>query len=107
METQDRGRGLALLDDPDFRRLARAKNRVSFALTAAMVAVYFGFIFLLAYRRDLFAARLGDSLTVGIPIGIGVILTSWLLTGVYASWANARYDAEVRRLREKVGHGNG
>jgi uncharacterized membrane protein (DUF485 family) len=107
MVTHDQDRAPALLEDPDFRRLARVKNRVSLLLTAVMVVVYFGFIFLLAWRRDLFAARLGESLTAGIPIGIGVILASWLLTGVYVSWANTRYDAEVRRLRDKGAHGNG
>lgn len=107
METHDRDRTRALLEDPDFRRLARSRDRVSFVLTGMMLTIYFGFIFLLAWRRDLFAVRLGGSLVAGIPIGIGVIVASWLLTGLYVSWANTRYDTEVRRLRDKVRDGNG
>ena len=34
-------------------------------------------------------------MTLGLPVGLGVIVVSWLLTGLYVRWANDAYDAAV------------
>jgi uncharacterized membrane protein (DUF485 family) len=72
--------------------------RIALALTAAMVAVYFGFIALIAYRKPLLGRLLAPGLSLGILLGALVIVASWLLTWVYVRWANTRYDAELERL---------
>jgi uncharacterized membrane protein (DUF485 family) len=97
---------LELLDDPEFKDLASRKNRISIQLTAVTLVVYYGFILLIAFKRDLFAAKAVGNVTLGILLGIGVIITCWLLTGVYVRWANRNYDSMVARLREKARHGS-
>lgn len=99
------GDRLDLLNDPEFREMARKKNAISGILTAAMLVIYFGFILLIAFRRDLFGDRLAGGITVGVALGVGVIVASWALTGVYVRWANSKYDAMVDTLRRKAGHG--
>jgi len=91
-----------ILEDPEFKELARRKNAVSLALTVAMIVIYFGFIALLAWGKELLGRPLGGGITLGIPIGIGTIMLAWLLTGVYVRWANTTYDAMVERIRKKV-----
>jgi uncharacterized membrane protein (DUF485 family) len=80
------------------RALARARARVAGALTAAMIALYFGFILLIAFRRDLLAHMLGPGLSVGVVLGAFVIVASWMLTWVYVRWANLHYDSQLRDL---------
>lgn len=92
-----------LLHSPEFHSLAARKNRVSWVLTLVAVAVYFGFIFLIAFRKDLVGSKLTANMTWGIPLGIGVIGVSWLLTGIYVWWANRTYDVLVAELRRKWG----
>ena len=82
------------------RQLHQARWRVAIALTAAVVVIYFGFILLVAYRRDVLAARLTPGLSVGIVLGALVIVASWLLTWFYVRWANTNYDAELERIKE-------
>ena len=79
--------------------LHRARTRVAAALTAAVVAVYFGFILLVAYAKPFLARRLAPGLTVGIVLGALVIVVSWLLTAVYVRWANRHYDRHLDALR--------
>lgn len=74
--------------------------RVAIALTAAMIAVYFGFILLIAYDKPLLARLLAPGLSVGILLGALVIVCTWVLTWIYIRWANNHYDAELDRLRE-------
>ena len=105
MSDAQRG-NLHLLDDPEFKDLVSRKNRISIRLTAVTLIVYYGFMLLIAYKRDLFGAKVVGSVTFGILLGIGVIIACWLLTGVYVRWANRHYDSMVARLREKARHGS-
>jgi uncharacterized membrane protein (DUF485 family) len=102
--TEPRG-NLHLLEDPEFKDLALRKNRFSIQLTGVTLLVYYGFILLIAFKRDLFASKVAGNVTFGILLGIGVIITCWLLTGVYVRWANQKYDAMVARIQEKARHG--
>jgi uncharacterized membrane protein (DUF485 family) len=65
-----------------------------------MIAVYFGFILLVAYRKELLGRLLVPGLSVGILLGALVIVATWVLTLLYVWWANTRYDEELARLRE-------
>jgi uncharacterized membrane protein (DUF485 family) len=94
---------LRLLDDPEFKELASRKNRISIQLTIVTLIIYYGFIFLIAYKRDLFAHKIKGNVTFGIFLGISVILACWVLTGIYVRWANKNYDSMVARLKEKAG----
>lgn len=85
-------------DETQFAALVRARWGVSLTLTAVMLAIYFGFIMVLAFRRDLLQAAAGGGMTLGIPVGFGIILTASALTGVYVWWANRMYDGAVRRI---------
>ncbi len=96
-----------ILDDPEFRSLVLTRDRLSTALTVVMLAVYFGFIALVAWGRGVIGADIGGGFTAGVPIGIGVILFSIILTALYVRWANVRYDALVDRVRRDLGEGHG
>ncbi len=72
--------------------------RIAIALTAAVAAIYFGFILLIAYRKDVMATLLVPGLTVGILLGALVIVLSWWLTWVYVRWANRHFDAGLASL---------
>ena len=81
------------------RALASARDRVAAVLTAVMILIYFGFIALIAFAKPLLARRLAPGLTIGIALGVLVIIASWLLTLFYVRWANARYDVSLDALR--------
>ena len=104
MSDSHRG-NLHLLDDPDFKDLVARKNRISSILTVLTLIIYYGFILLIAFKRDLFASKTAGNVTLGVFLGIGVIIACFLLTGVYVRWANRNYDAMVDRLKQKAGHG--
>jgi len=105
MSDEHRG-NLQLLEYPEFKDLVSRKNRISIQLTAVTLIIYYCFIFLIAFKRDVFGAKAIGNVTVGILLGIGVILACWLLTGVYVRWANRNYDSMVARLQEKARHGS-
>lgn len=84
----------------DLQTLAKARWRIAITLTVLMVILYFGFISLIAFNKPLLARRLAPGLSVGILLGVIVIVGSWLSTWVYVRWANKHYDQQLEDLRK-------
>jgi uncharacterized membrane protein (DUF485 family) len=89
----DDGRGITDLAD--------AQWRLALRLTAAMMAVYFGFILLVAFDKPLLGRILVPGLSLGTLLGALVIVAAWVLIWVYVRWANTHYDERVRSLRKE------
>ena len=81
--------------------LGDARWRIAMALTAAMMVVYFGFILLVAYNKPLLGRQIAPGLSLGVLLGVLVILTSWVLILIYTRWANTHYDDAVDGLRRE------
>ena len=87
------------MSDAAFHDLARRRWRIAIVLTMAMVAIYFGFILLVAYNKPLLGRLIAPGLSLGIVLGALVIVLSWILTWIYVRWANRYYDAALDDLR--------
>lgn len=79
--------------DPNYQKLRATRNRLGWTLTWMMMIVYYGFIVLVAFDKPFLAQRLGDGvMTMGIPIGFGVIVFTVIITAYYVTRANAEFD---------------
>jgi uncharacterized membrane protein (DUF485 family) len=85
----------------ELERIAAARWRVSLLLTGAVIALYFGFVLLIAFARPWLATQLAPGISVGIALGALVIVLSWLSTLVYVRWANRHYDTALEALRRR------
>jgi uncharacterized membrane protein (DUF485 family) len=91
-----------MLASPEFRNLVSRRWTVSVVLLVLLFLTYYGYVLLIAYNKPLIAMRIGEVTTLGIPLGVAVIVVSWVLTAAYVWWANRAHDPEVRRLRDKA-----
>ena len=69
-------------------RLDATRWRIAIALTVAMTAVYVVFILLIAYNKPLLGTIITPGLSLGILLGVVVIVTAWVLILIYVRWAN-------------------
>ncbi|MDG5975638.1 hypothetical protein H010_10271 [Hydrogenophaga taeniospiralis CCUG 15921] len=82
-----------ILDNPQYQALKARRSRFGWWLTLAMMVVYYGFILLVAFNKELLSQKLGDGvMTLGIPIGFGVILFTIVITAIYVKRANTEFD---------------
>ena len=89
--------------EPLFQELVDKRTRFAWQLTAAMLVIYFGFIAVIAFAPKLLATPIGGSVTtVGIPVGLLVIVSAFVLTGIYVRRANAKFDPITRQIMERV-----
>jgi uncharacterized membrane protein (DUF485 family) len=78
---------------PKYQELKAKRTSFGWWLTLAMMVVYYGFILLVAFNKPFLSQRLGDGvMTMGIPIGFGVIVFTVLITTYYVRRANSEFD---------------
>lgn len=85
---------------PAFLELERKRSRFSWTLTVLMLVLYFGFILLVAFDKQLqlMGTMVTRSISLGFPLGLGVILSAIVLTGVYVLRANTEFDRLTREI---------
>ncbi|KQP38797.1 DUF485 domain-containing protein [Pseudorhodoferax sp. Leaf274] len=84
---------------PGYQALRRKRNRFGWTLTLLMLAVYYGYIGLIAFDKPFLARAIGTGVTsIGIPIGLGVIVFTIVITLLYIRRANGEYDRETARI---------
>lgn len=94
----------AVADNPKYKELIAKRTRFGWILTAIMLVVYYGFVSLIAFDKSFLAQPIGSGvMSLGIPIGFGVIVISIILTGVYVVRANGEFDRLTREIVEEAG----
>ena len=90
-----------VLRNPRFQELVRQRSSFAWSLSIAMLVIYFGFILLVAFAKGLLATKIGAGVTsLGILIGLAVIVAAFVLTGIYVQRANSRFDEMTRKPYE-------
>ena len=89
--------------NPAFRALVHERTRFGWILTMLMLIVYFGFIGLIAFDKSLLAVKVGGTASLGLFLGVGVIVFAFILTGIYVARANTRFDALTAELNRSIG----
>jgi uncharacterized membrane protein (DUF485 family) len=90
--------------DPDFKELVSKRTKFSWMLTVLMLVVYFAFILTIAFNPSALGTPLSSDTvtTIGIPIGMAVIIFAFVLTGIYTKRANSEFDDLTNKIKDKV-----
>ncbi|MDO4724525.1 MAG: DUF485 domain-containing protein [Comamonadaceae bacterium] len=90
-------------NNPNYQLLRRKRNGFGWTLTILMLLVYYGYIGLIAFDKSFLAKPLGAGVTtLGIPIGLGVIVFTIVITGIYVYRANTEFDALTHKVLEEA-----
>jgi uncharacterized membrane protein (DUF485 family) len=85
--------------DPKFQAFVKKRNNYSILMTVLGSIAYYGFILLVAYNKEFLATKLGVGVTtIGIPLGVGVIVFTIIITWIYVRRANTEFDAESEAI---------
>ena len=81
--------------NPKFLQFVSIRNNYSIIMTILMMIVYFGYILLIAFDKQFLATKIsaGAVTSIGIPMGIGVLVFTIVITAIYVRRANSEFDA--------------
>lgn len=91
-------------NDPNYKELLSKRGSFSLKLTFVMLLVYFAFILTIAFEPSALGTPLseGSVTTVGIPVGMAVILFAFILTGIYTKRANGEFDDLTNKIKKSL-----
>jgi len=88
--------------NPTYKELKRKRDRFGWSLAVCMLVVYYGYIALIAFNKPFLSLPIGTGVTtIGIPIGMGVIVFTVIITAIYVRRANTEFDALTRKILEE------
>ena len=83
--------------------LLRGRFRLfAFPMTVAFLAWYLFYVLGSIFAKDLMMTSVAGNLTVGILLGLGQFLSTFLITALYIWHANKRIDPLAEKLREEL-----
>ena len=88
---------------PKYLELKSKRNGFGWFLTMFMMVVYYGYIALIAFNKPFLAQPIGAGVTsLGIPIGMGVIVFTIVITAIYVRRANSEFDDLTAEILKDV-----
>ncbi|MBB1127298.1 DUF485 domain-containing protein [Thiospirillum jenense] len=94
----------AVKANPRYQELVCSRRCFAWNLTMLILLIYYGFILVIAFAPQLLGTPLsaGAVTTIGIPVGVVIIISAFILTGLYVARANSHFDALTKQIREDV-----
>ena len=91
--------------NPDYKKLVAIRSAYAIKLSVTILVMYFAFILTIAFYPSALAIGLNDGsvTSIGIPIGIAIIIFSFVLTGLYTRRANTEFDDLAKAVKKSVG----
>jgi uncharacterized membrane protein (DUF485 family) len=101
-QKMDQQRLSRIVNDPRFQELVAKRSRYAWTLAVIMLVIYYGFILVIAFAPAVLGQPLapGAVTTVGIPVGVLIIIAAFVLTGLYVRRANSEFDALNQKIIE-------
>jgi len=92
-----------IANSPNYKALKSKRTRFGWWLTLAIMIAYYGFILLVAFNKSFLSQKLGGGvMTLGIPIGFGIIVFTIVITAYYVNRANREFDALSDAIAKEV-----
>ncbi|GAA0349629.1 DUF485 domain-containing protein [Morganella psychrotolerans] len=91
-------------NNPRFQELIRKRSRFSWTLSIITLVLYVSFIILIAFDPQWLGTPIseGSTITRGIPVGVGLIISAFVLTGIYTVRANGEFDRLTAEILNEV-----
>jgi uncharacterized membrane protein (DUF485 family) len=91
-------------NNPKYQELVSKRSRFAWILSIIMLIIYYAFILVIAFSPQTLGIKLSETsvITIGIPIGLLVIISAFVLTGIYVWRANGEFDTLTHQIKEEL-----
>jgi uncharacterized membrane protein (DUF485 family) len=91
---------------PEFNELRTKLRRFVFPMTAFFLLWYATYVVLGAFAHEFMAVKVWGHINVGLLIGLGQFLTTFLITWAYVRFANKEIDPRAEAIRAELERGD-
>ena len=91
-------------NNPKYQQLVTTRSKFAWTLSIIMLVVYYTFVMVIAFKPALLGTKIGAGvMTLGIPVGVAIILIAFILAGLYVKRANGEFDKLTQEIRDELG----
>ena len=87
---------------PEFQELRSRLRRFVFPMSALFLIWYFAYVLLGAFAHDFMATKVWGNINIGLLIGLGQFVSTFIITGIYVRWANREFDPRAEAIRAEL-----
>ncbi|MBF0435227.1 MAG: DUF485 domain-containing protein [Magnetococcales bacterium] len=89
---------------PKYKELVEKRSRFTWWLSIIMLVIYYAFVLVVAFAPKSLGAKISSTsvISVGIPIGVLIIISAFVLTGIYVRRANSEFDSLTQAIKEET-----
>jgi uncharacterized membrane protein (DUF485 family) len=93
---------LAVQASPEFQELRNRLRRFVFPMSALFLIWYFAYVLLGAFAHDFMAIKVWGNINVGLLIGLGQFVSTFVITALYVRFANRELDPRAEAIRAEL-----
>jgi uncharacterized membrane protein (DUF485 family) len=101
----DGARFQQIQDSPEFQELRSRLRRFVFPMSAVFLLWYFAYVMLGAFAHDFMATKVWGDINVGLLIGLGQFVSTFIITAIYVRFANRELDPRAEAIRSEFEDG--
>ncbi len=87
--------------NPKYQELVAKRTGFALTLSIIMLVIYYGFVLVVAFAPWILAIKVYGPISLGIPVGVIIILSAFVLTGIYTFRANGEFDELTRQIKQQ------
>ncbi|MGZ8801111.1 MAG: DUF485 domain-containing protein [Mycobacterium sp.] len=95
-------RYLEVQASPEFQELRSRLRRFVFPMTAIFLIWYTTYVLLGAFASDFMGTKVWGNINIGLIIGLGQFVSTFLITGLYVRFANRELDPRAEAIRTEL-----
>ena len=93
---------LAVQASPEFQELRSRLRRFVFPMSALFLIWYAAYVMLGAFAHDFMATKVWGNINVGIIVGLGQFVSTFIITAIYVRFANRELDPRAKAIRDEL-----
>ena len=93
---------LAVQASPEFQELRSRLRRFVFPMSALFLLWYSVYVILGAFAHDFMAIKVWGDINVGIIVGLGQFVSTFVITAIYVRFAGRELDPRAKAIRDEL-----
>ena len=93
---------LAVQASPEFQELRNRLRRFVFPMSALFLIWYFVYVLLGAFAHDFMAIKVWGNINVGLLVGLGQFVSTFVITAIYVRFATRELDPRAEAIRAEL-----
>jgi uncharacterized membrane protein (DUF485 family) len=89
---------------PKYLELVSKRRAFVWILSTIMLVIYYAFILLIAFDPAWLGKPVSEGMvtSIGIPVGMLIIILAFILTGIYVQRANREFDELTNQIKAEI-----